>query len=105
VSEKWPWVLSRDIDHIDVIGVNIDRLVADNEFFERFPRISHDGDVCVGDVKLVLVLEEEFVLLSRLIFVKLDQKHSELLLVFVGEKVEEPGFVIVYDLFDVRDIE
>lgn len=104
VPEEWPRVFTRDINDINVVSVDIDGLVTDDQLLELFGWVSHHCNVGIGDVQLVLVLQEELVL-DRIVLLELDQEHAELLLVLVGEQVEHARLVVVYDLFDIRHLE
>jgi len=104
MSKEWPWIFTRNIDYVDIVSVDIDRLVTNDQFLQLLSRVPHDSDIGVSNVKLVLVLQKELVL-CRLFLVKLDEEHTKLLHVFISEEIKKLGLSVVDDLLDVGDFE
>lgn len=86
-----------------IVSVFIDRLVADNEFFEALFCVSDDCDISIWDVKLCLVLNEK-IKLFWIELVEFYKEHSALSLVLVGKQVENFSLSVVDDLLDEWDI-
>ena len=95
----------RNVHDSNIIGVNVDCLVTDNEFFVLLLLISMSKhkDVGISKVKLVFPLGEESVLLWTLL-VHSDDEETKLLLELVGKDVEDSIFMIIDDLLHATDL-
>ena len=103
MSEHWAWSGSRDIANIDVVSILTDSLVADNQLFVACLLVSHHSNVCVVNIQLGFVFQEE-VEVVRVLLVEGYQEHSHFALVFVGNQVYLSGLVIVNNFFNASDI-
>jgi len=82
MSKERPWIITRYINDVHIVSIDIDRFVTDNQFLKLFAGISHYSDVSISNVKLIFVLKKE-TMLQRLILVEFNEKNTKLFLVFV----------------------
>ena len=97
--------VGRDVHDCHIVGIDVDGLVADYQFFVCFAFscvITHDEEITVTNIKLILPFGKELEV-GGILVCHSDDEESELLVILVCENIEHLVFFIVDDLFDAPD--
>jgi len=93
-------LLRADIKYLKGICIHVDGFVTDKQFLQLLRWVVNDSNVCIPNIKLILVLQNEY-LIIWILFIKLDQEEAQFLLMFVAKYIELFIFRLINHFVDV----
>ena len=97
-------LVTTNIKYLKGVCIHVDGFVTDKQFLDFLASVINDINVCISNIKLILVLQNEL-LLVRILFIKLDQEEAQFLLMFVAKYIELFIFRLINHFINVRYIE
>jgi len=93
-------LVATNIKYLKGICIHVDGFVTDKQFLEFLRWVVNDSNVCISNVELIFIFQNEYLIL-RVLFIKLDQEEAKSLLMLVAKYIELLIFRLINHLANV----